>query len=435
MTSNQISKIKNLRSRFIADGFSSGTSCYVKKAKGAIITDIENRKYIDFSGGIAVMNVGHSQPKVISAIKEQAEKFTHTCFMVAPYISAIKLAEKLSLSVPGKSPKKVVFVNSGVEAVENAIKIARYYSKKPAIIAFENAFHGRTLLGMTLTSKVKPYKYGFGPYAPEVYRIPFAYCYRCSFNLKYPQCDLYCADYLNEFLITNVAPESTAAIIVEPIQGEGGFIVPPDGYFQKLKKICKQNKLLFIADEIQTGMGRTGEMFAMKHWNIEADLTIVAKSLAAGMPLSAVIGIKGIMDSVHKSGVGGTYGGNPVAVAAALAVFDIFETQNLLEKSKLLEKILIKSLNSFKTKYEIVGDIRGIGPMQAMELVSDRVKKSPATKITKELIEYCYKNGLIILSCGAYSNVIRFLMPLVTTVNQLKRGLSIIEEGLDKFTE
>ena len=376
------------------------------------------------------MNVGHSHPKVVAAIKDQAEKFTHTCFMVMPYEPAIALAEKLQAVVPGSFAKSTLFINSGAEAVENTVKIARYYTKRPAIIAFEHSFHGRTMLGMTLTSKVKPYKYGFGPFVPEVYHMPFAYCYRCPFNLEYPACEVSCADYLNEFFLSQVAPESTAALIAEPIQGEGGFITPPPEYFRKLKKICEDHGILFIADEIQTGMGRTGTMFAMEHYQVEADLTTVAKSLAAGMPLSAVVGKKDIMDSVHPGGIGGTYGGNPVSCSAALAVMDIFESENLLVKAQQLGVKLRSRLDQFKQQYELVGDVRGIGPMLAMELVKDRKTKTPAADEAKALLKHCFDRGLIVLACGGYGNVIRLLMPLVIEDEQLEKGLTILEEGL-----
>lgn len=428
ITSN--TELNNIRSGVIAKGFASATNCYVAKAEGASIVDVEGREYIDFGGGIAVMNVGHSHPKIVSAIKEQAEKFTHTCFMVTPYEAPVRLAQRLCASIPGDFPKTAMFANSGAEAVENAVKIARYKTQKPGIIAFENGFHGRTLLGMTLTSKVKPYKFGFGPYVPEVYRMPFAYCYRCPLNLDYPGCDVACADLLNDFFVSHVAPEDTAAIIVEPIQGEGGFITPPKAYFQKLKKICEDNNVLFIADEIQTGMGRTGAMFAMEHFDVVADLTTVAKSLAAGMPLSAVVGRKEIMDAVHSSGIGGTYGGNPVSCAAALAVLDVFETENLLDRAKTLGSNLKVHLEVFREEFEIIGDVRGIGPMLAMELVKDREKKTPASKESKALVKFCFDRGLIILACGAYGNVIRLLMPLVITEEQLKKGLEIIHDGL-----
>jgi 4-aminobutyrate aminotransferase/(S)-3-amino-2-methylpropionate transaminase len=401
----------------------------VASARGALIRDVEDREFIDFASGIGVMNVGHSHPKVVAAIKDQAEKFTHTCFMVMPYEPAVTLAEKLCAATPGAFPKTTLFINSGAEAVENAVKIARYYTKRPAVIAFENGYHGRTLLTMSLTSKVKPYKFGFGPFAPEVYRMPYAYCYRCPFGLKYPECDVTCADYLKEFFISHVAPESTAALIAEPIQGEGGFITPPPEYFPKLKKICEDNGVLFISDEIQTGMGRTGTMFAMEHWNVEADITIVAKSLAAGMPLSAVVGKKEIMDSVHPGGLGGTYGGNPVACRAGLAVMEIFEEENLLQASEALGKKLKKRFDAFQREYELIGEVRGMGPMLALELVKDRETKEPATAETKALVKYCYENGLILLACGAHGNVIRTLMPLVITDEQLAKGLCILDDA------
>jgi len=427
-------EIQQKRTRYVAAGMASVADFYVESARGAIVTDVEGREYIDFAGGIAVMNVGHSHPKVVSAIKEQAEKLTHSCFMVLPYEPAVELAEKLSNAVPGKTPKSAMFVNSGAEAVENAVKIARTYTGRQAVIAFEGGFHGRTLLGMTLTSKIKPYKYGFGPFAPEVYRMPYAYCYRCPFNLKHPECKLACAEHLNQFLISHVDRDNVAAIIIEPVLGEGGFITPPEGYLKRLKDICEANGILFIADEVQTGIGRTGEMFALAHQDIEADLTTTAKSLAAGMPLSAVVGKKEIMDSVHPGGIGGTYGGNPVACAAALAVFDIFESEDLLEKSKRLGGILEEHFNRFKDDFEIIGDARGLGAMRALELVKDRGSKEPAADKAKELVKYCFSKGLILLSCGTYGNVIRVLMPLVIEDEELKKGLRIMEDGLNKIS-
>lgn len=422
--------LNEARNNVIAKGFVSARNCYIDKAQGATIVDVEGREFIDFGGGIAVMNVGHSHPKVVQAIKAQAEKFTHTCFMVTPYAVPVQLAEKLCETVPGDFSKTAMFANSGAEAVENAIKIARYATRKSAIIAFDNAFHGRTLLGMTLTSKVKPYKFGFGPFAPEVYRMPFAYCYRCPLNLDYPSCDVACADLLNDFFVSNVAPESTAAIIVEPVQGEGGFIVPPKAYVSKLKAICEKNDVLFIADEIQTGIGRTGTMFAMEHFGVSADLTTVAKSLAAGMPLSAVVGRQDIMDVVHPSGIGGTYGGNPVACAAALAVMEIMDEEDLIQRAQKLGDRLQSELDGFKKEYEIVGDVRGLGPMMAMELVKDRESKTPAADEAKALSNYCYDRGLILLTCGAYGNVVRLLMPLVISESQLVKGLEILNDGL-----
>ena len=426
--------LKELRDKYIPPGHGSITSSYVVSAKGALVRDVEGREFIDFASGIGVMNVGHSHPKVVAAIKDQAEKFTHTCFMVLPYEPVVTLAEKLCAVTPGAFPKTALFINSGAEAVENAVKIARYYTKRPAVIAFENGYHGRTLLTMSLTSKVKPYKFGFGPFAPEVYRMPFAYCYRCPFGLEYPGCDIACADHLKEFFISHVAAEKTAAVIAEPITGEGGFITPPPEYFPKLIKICRDNGILFIADEIQTGMGRTGRMFAMEHWNVEPDLMTVAKSLAAGMPLSAVVGRKEMMEVVHPFGLGGTYGGNPVACRAGLAVMEIFEEENLLQTAETLGKKLKKRFDAFQKEYELIGEVRGMGPMLALELVKDRETKEPATDEAKALVKFCFEKGLILLSCGNFGNVIRTLMPLVITDELLDRGLAIMEEGLTSLS-
>jgi len=433
VTPNYHKYLRELRDKVVPQGQGSVTPYYVESAKGAIIYDVDGCEFIDFAGGIGVMNVGHSHPKVVAAIKDQAEKFTHTCFMVVPYAHVVELADRLCGLTPGTFPKKALFINSGAEAVENAIKIARYHTKRPAVIAFENGFHGRTLLTMTLTSKVNPYKLGFGPFAPEVYRMPYAYCYRCPFGLTYPSCDVACADYLREFFITHVAAESIAALLVEPITGEGGFITPPPEYFPKLYAICRENGIVFIGDEIQTGMGRTGKMFALEHWKVEADLTIVAKSLAAGMPLSAVVGKSEIMDSPHVGGLGGTYGGNPVCCRAALAVLDIFEEEGLLKKAQVLGQKVRERFDAWQEQFELIGDVRGLGPMLALELVKDRETKEPAAEEAKALVQFCYERGLILLSCGNFGNVIRILMPLVIEDSQLERGLAVMEEGLSRL--
>ncbi len=414
-----VEKLSQLRSKVITTGHASTTNLYVQSASGAIIRDITGREYIDFAGGIAVMNVGHSHPKVVAAIKDQAEKFTHTCFMVNPYDAAVLLAEKLCQMTPGKFAKKVLFVNSGAEAVENAVKIARYYTNRPAIIVFENAYHGRTLLTMTMTSKVKPYKFGFGPFAPEVYRMPFG--------------DVIGPEKLSDFFIKHVNPEAVAAVIAEPVQGEGGFIAPPPGYFQELVKICHDNGILFVADEIQSGMGRTGKMFAIEHWNVEPDLITVAKSLAAGMPLSAVVGKQEIMDAVHPGGLGGTYGANPVACRAALAVLEIFKEEDLLQKAQALGNKLKTRFEKWQKQFRIIGEIRGLGAMLGLELVKGP-DKQPAADEAKQLAGNCLENGLVILTCGSYGNIIRILAPLVITDAQLDKGLAILEQGLDQIS-
>jgi 4-aminobutyrate aminotransferase / (S)-3-amino-2-methylpropionate transaminase / 5-aminovalerate transaminase len=426
--------IQEKREKVIPPGQTSANDFYIESAKGALIYDVEGKEYVDFAGGIAVMNVGHSHPKVVAAIKDQAEKFTHTCFMVVPYQAAVELAEKLGQLVPGNFPKTTLFINSGAEAVENAVKIARYATKKTGIIAFENGFHGRTLLTMTLTSKVKPYKFGFGPYAPDIYRMPFAYCYRCRFGLKYPSCNIYCADYLKEFFISYAAPEHIAAVIAEPVQGEGGFITPPPEYFSKLHDICKENDILLIGDEIQTGIGRTGKMFAMEHFGVEPEITTVAKSLAAGMPLSAVVGKKELMEVVHAGGIGGTYGGNPVSCRAALAVLEIFDEENLLQRAEALGKKTRERFDAWQNEFEVIGEVRGLGPMLALELVKDRETKEPAADLAKSLVAFCRKRGLIILSCGNFGNVIRIMMPLVISDEHLEKGLAIMEEGFAAIT-
>jgi len=418
------------RAEVLAKPFIGGKPSFIASGKGAIVTDVDGHDYIDFGGGIAVMNVGHSHPKVVAAIKDQAEKFTHTCFMVLPYEAAVRLGERLCALMPGSFPKKAFFVNSGAEAVENAVKIARYYTKKTGIIVFDNAFHGRTLLTMTMTSKVKPYKLGFGPFAPEIYRMPYPYCYRCPFGLEYPKCNMACAEYLKDEMFGKCAPETTAALIVEPVQGEGGFICPPPEYFPRLAEICKENGILFVSDEIQSGMGRTGDkMFAMEHWGVESDLMTVAKSFSAGMPLSAVVGRAEIMDSIHPGGIGGTFGANPVSCAAANAVLDIFEEENLLEKSEALGKKLWVAFEDMQKKYEVIGDVRGKGPMIAMELVKDRETKEPDAASAAKVAGYAFEKGLILLTCGPYGNVIRCLMPLVITDEQLDRGLAIMDDA------
>jgi len=426
-------ELQRKRDRHVPRGVFNVHPLFVEDAKGAIITDVEGKEYIDFAGGIGVENVGHCALKVVDAIREQAKAYIHTCFHVVMYEPYIDLAKKLNEVTPGRFPKMTMFANSGAEAVENSIKIARYYTKRPAVIAFENAFHGRTLLGMTLTSKVKPYKWGFGPFAPEVYRIPFAYCYRCPYGKTYPACDLRCADALNDFFVNQVAGDQVAAVIVEPVQGEGGFIVPPKDYFKKVKKICEDNGILLIMDEIQSGIGRTGYLFASEYFEVDPDMILAAKSLAAGMPLSAVTGRAEIMNAPHVGGLGGTYGGNPLSCAAALAVLELIEEENLVERGKKLGREVRLAFEQLKEKYDIIGDVRGLGPMLALELVKDRGTKEPAADEAKKLVRIAYDKGLILLSCGNFGNVIRTLMPISIEKNQLERGLTILDEALRKL--
>jgi len=428
-------QLMEFRNEQVPQGISLLNPTFITKALGAIMIDADGRELIDFAGGIGVNNVGHCHPKVVAAIKDQAEKLIHTCFNVAAYEPYIELASKLNDLAPGDFAKLTMFANSGAEAVENALKIARYATKRPAVIALEHGFHGRTLMTMTLTSKVKPYKLGFGPFAPEVYRIPSAYCYRCPHGLTYPGCKAACADFLEEFFCNYVAAEQTAAIIAEPIQGEGGFITPPDEYFAKLHGICKKYGILLIIDEIQSGMGRTGKLFAIDHWGIEPDIVTTAKSLAGGMPLSAITGRAEIMNLPHPGGLGGTYGGNPISCKAALAVLEIFLEDGLLKQAEELGTKLRSRFDTLQKKFEIIGEVRGKGPMLAMELVQDRVSKEPAGDATAKLTKLCYDKGLIILACGTHHNVVRFLMPLVITDEQLDRGLAILEESLHEVVK
>jgi 4-aminobutyrate aminotransferase/(S)-3-amino-2-methylpropionate transaminase len=421
-----------LRQEHVPPGPFNITPIFVKRAKGAIIEDVEGRRYIDFAGGIGVENVGHCAEQVVAAIKAQAEQFIHTCFHVAMYEPYIELARRMNEITPGDFAKKSFFVNSGAEAVENGVKIARYATKRPAIIAFQNAFHGRTYMAMTLTSQVKPYKWGFGPFCPEVYRMPFAYCYRCPFGLSYPACDIFCADYLEEFFTGTVAADAVAALIAEPVQGEGGFIVPPAEYFKRIKAICEKHGIVLIIDEIQSGMGRTGKLFACEHFDVSPDLILTGKSIGAGLPIAAVTGRAELMDAPHVGGLGGTYGGNPVSCAAALAVLDLLNDEMLDRAVQLGEEIRGRFVG-LQEHHEIIGDVRGLGPMIAMELVKDRASKEPAGDEAAELVKRCYEKGLIVIRCGPYHNVIRILMPLVITDDQLEEGFAILEGRLGEI--
>jgi 4-aminobutyrate aminotransferase/(S)-3-amino-2-methylpropionate transaminase len=423
------------RNKHIPQGTFNTHPIFVEKANGAIIRDVEGKEYIDFAGGIGVTNIGHCDKEVVKAIQDQIEKYIHTCFHVVMYEPYVELAKRLNEITPGDFPKKTMFVNSGAEAVENTIKVARHATGRTATIAFEDAFHGRTLLALSLTSKMKPYKFGFGPYAPEIYRMPYAYCYRCAFGLEYPSCEIRCAYFLMDFFHTHVAAEQVAAMIVEPVLGEGGFVVPPKEYFKVLYKICQDNGIVFIADEIQTGFGRTAKMFAMEHYEVEPDIIAMAKSMAGGLPLGAITGRAELMDHPQVGGLGGTFAGNPVACHAALTVLDQFKNLNLLSKAERIGKKVLEKFTEFQERYPVVGDVRGLGAMVGMELVADRKTKEPATAFTKQLVNLCREKGLIMISAGTYSNIIRPLMPLVITDEQLNKGLIIIGEVLDELSQ
>jgi 4-aminobutyrate aminotransferase/(S)-3-amino-2-methylpropionate transaminase len=422
--------LSDRRSQAVPRGLSHGTPIYVAKAEDAWLEDVDGNRYIDFAGGIGCANAGHRQEPVVEAVREQLDKFLHTCVQVTPYESYIRLAERMNEVTPGKFAKKTLFVNSGAEAVENAVKIARAYTKRSGIIAFEDAFHGRTMMALALTSKTHPYKAGFAPFPGEVYRVPFAYCYRCSYNLKYPSCDLYCARHLEDTFKRVVANEEVAAVIAEPVMGEGGFIAPPADYFKVLVDLCHKHGILFIADEIQTGFGRTGTMFAGERYGIEPDLIVTAKSLGGGLPLAAVTGRAEIMDAPAPGGLGGTFAGNPLSCAAALAVLDLFKNENLLARSSELGDRFQRRAREWQRRWPIVGDVRGLGGMQAIELVKSQETKIPASEETKQITQYCYEHGLITITAGSYSNVIRILVPLVATNEQIDEGLGVLESAL-----
>lgn len=423
------------RSAQVPQGPFNVTPYFTARTKGAEIWDVEGKRYVDFAGGIGVVNVGHCNEKVVAAIKDQADKFIHTCFHIVMYEPYVELAGRLNHLTPGRFPKKTLFVNSGAEAVENAVKVARYASKRQAVIVFEGAFHGRTLLAMTLTSKVKPYKFGYGPFAPEVYRMPYAYCYRCAFGLTYPGCGVHCAHYLEDFFIDHVAAEETAAVVAEPVLGEGGFVVPPMEYFEILHTICRKYGIALVIDEVQTGICRTGKLFAMEHFNVDPDIIIMAKSLAGGLPLAAVTGRTEMMEASHVGGLGGTYGGNPVSCRAALAVLDFVAETDLASQAAQVGGILRDRFLELQERFPLIGDVRGLGAMMGLELVKDRKTKEPAPESAKNLIKYCYEHGLILLTCGKFGNVIRTLMPLVITDDQLEEGLIIIKEGLEAISQ
>jgi 4-aminobutyrate aminotransferase/(S)-3-amino-2-methylpropionate transaminase len=418
------------RSQAVPRGLSHGTPIYVAKAQDAWLEDVDGNRYVDFAGGIGCANAGHRQEAVVEAIRGQLGKFMHTCVQVTPYEGYIRLAERMNEVTPGKFPKKTLFVNSGAEAVENAVKIARAYTKRSAIIAFEDAFHGRTMMTLALTSKTHPYKAGFAPFPGEVYRVPFAYCYRCSYNLKYPSCDLYCARHLEDTFKRVVANEEVAAVIAEPVLGEGGFVAPPPDYFKVLIDLCHKHGILFIADEVQSGFGRTGAMFASERYGIEPDLMVTAKSLGGGLPLAAVTGRADIMDAPAAGGLGGTFAGNPLSCAAALAVLDLFENTNLLARASELGDRFQRRAREWQRRWTIVGDVRGLGGMQAIELVKSQETKIPAADETRQITQYCYEHGLITITAGSYSNVIRVLVPLVATNEQMDEGLDVLESAL-----
>lgn len=406
------------------------TPVFAARSEGAVIEDVDGNRYLDFAGGIGCLNTGHRPPEVDSAIREQLEKYLHLCFSVTPYEGYVAVAEKLNALAPGKFPKKTLLVNSGAEALENAVKIARAYTKRPAVIVFNDAFHGRTMMTLALTSKTHPYKAGFEPFPGDVYRIPYAYCYRCSYGLTYPSCRMTCANALEDAFKRVVAPESVAAVIAEPVLGEGGFVIPPKEFYPIISEICRKHGILFIADEVQSGIARTGKYFAIEHYGVEPDLITSAKSLGGGLPLAAVTGRAEIMDAAGVGGLGGTFGGNPLSCASALAALDIIEKDGLLARSTHLGRKFEERARVWQKQFAIVGDVRGLGAMCAIELVKDQATREPHAEATKKIAQHCYEHGLITITAGTYGNVMRILVPLVVTDEQFDEGLDVLEAAL-----
>jgi 4-aminobutyrate aminotransferase/(S)-3-amino-2-methylpropionate transaminase len=409
----------------------NASQIFVKEGRGAVLTDVDGNRLLDFAGGIGCVNVGHANEAVVKAASGQLERFTHGCFHVTPYEAYVSLAERLNALVPGRFKKKTIFANSGAEAVENAVKIARAATGRPAVLAFEDGFHGRTLLALSLTSKVHPYKTGFGPFAPEIYRAPYAYCYRCSYNLTHPSCGVACVDALEDFFKRYVEADKVAAVIVEPVLGEGGFVVPPADYLPRLRTLTEKHGILLIADEVQTGMGRTGKLFAVEHTGVVPDILITAKSLAGGLPLSAITGRAEVMDAPGVGGLGGTFGGNPVALAAAHAVLDQMETGALFARANEIGAAVSKRAHGWKERFPMVGDVRGLGAMWAVELVKDRATRAPAKDETSAVSRHGYARGLVTITAGTFGNVIRTLMPLVISDAELAEGLDVLEASLE----
>ncbi|WP_026234054.1 4-aminobutyrate--2-oxoglutarate transaminase [Thermus oshimai] len=412
------------RERFVPRGVAQAHPVFVARAQGVRLWDVDGREYLDFAGGIGVMNVGHGHPRVLQAVRAQLERFTHVCFQVTPYEPYVRLAERLALMTPGDFPKKTLFLTTGAEAVENAVKIARAYTNRPAVVALTHSFHGRTLLGMSLTGKASYYKQNFGPFAPEVYHAPAPYPYRGVSEAQ-------ALEGLEELFRTQVDPERVAAVILEPVLGEGGFIPLSPEYLRAVRRLTAAHGILLVADEIQSGFGRTGRMWAIEHSGVVPDLLTFAKSVAAGLPLSGVVGRSEVMDAPQPGGLGGTYAGNPLACAAGLAVLEVFAEERLLEKAEALGRRLWEGLERLKARFPQVGEVRGLGPMVALELVRDPVGKEPAPELAQRVLEAARARGLILLKAGMFGNVLRVLVPLVASLEEVEEGLGRLEGALE----
>jgi 4-aminobutyrate aminotransferase/(S)-3-amino-2-methylpropionate transaminase len=427
-------ELSALREKHVPRGPFNTSPAFIDKAEGAIVTDVDGNKIIDLAGAIGSLNVGHCPPRVIRAIKEQLERFIHPGFNVLMYESYIQLAKVLNEITPGSFEKKTFFLNSGAEAVENAVKIARKYTGRRAIVSFDRGYHGRTFLTMALTSKVKPYKNGFGSLVPDTYKLRYPYYYRKPDMMNDQQLDDFLLKQIDDFFIAEVPPEEIAAFIFEPVQGEGGFVVPSKNFIINLRKICEKHGILFIADEIQTGFGRTGKMFACEHFGVAPDIITLSKSIAAGIPISAVTGRSEIMDSPAAGEIGGTYGGSPLGCVAALEVIKMIEEEGLVERANQIGHIILTKFKEMQSKYSMIGDVRGLGAMCAMEIVRDPLTKEPDKEVTSNIIAECNRRGIIVLSAGIYSNVIRLLSPLVISDSELKEALSVMDEVFSELS-
>jgi 4-aminobutyrate aminotransferase/(S)-3-amino-2-methylpropionate transaminase len=411
------------RSEAVSASLGMALPAVITHASGGILLDVDGNQIIDMGSGIAVVNVGNSAPKVVERVQKQVADFTHTCFMIAPYEGYIEVCEQLNALTPGNFKKKSALFNSGAEALENAVKIARHYTKRQAVVVFEHGYHGRTNLTMAMTAKNMPYKEGFGPFTPEIYRMPMAYPYRHEGNIEHA------LDEVLHKIEKEIGGKNLAAICIEPIQGEGGFIVPPKGFLPGLAKYAKEVGAVFIADEVQTGFARTGQMFACEDENVEPDLITTAKGIAGGLPLAAVTGRAEIMDEIHPSGLGGTYGGNPIACAAALGAIETIKSENLVQRANEIGKIMVSALTEMQKKYSVIGEIRGRGAMVAIELVQPG-SKEPNGEVLGKVVKYAQTKGVLFLTAGTYGNVLRFLPPLVISDDLVKEAMSVLDEAL-----
>jgi 4-aminobutyrate aminotransferase/(S)-3-amino-2-methylpropionate transaminase len=418
------------RRKYVCRGPFHSTPIFVDHAKGSSFVDVDGNTFLDFSCGIGVTNFGHCPDEIVNAIKTQADRYLHTSFNIVPYPEYVEVSRLLAEAAPGNYEKKTLLVNTGAEAVENAIKIAKSYTKRNSVVCFDHAYHGRTYMAMTLTAKTKPYKHSFGAMNSDVYRFPFPYEYRWNSNGDVSE---ECFKIFTDNLVSQISPDAVAAVILEPVQGEGGFIVTPKKFMQKLREFCSQHGIVLICDEVQTGFGRTGKVFASEHYGIAPDLITSAKGLAGGLPIAAVVGRAEMMDAPMDGGLGGTFSGNPLSCVAALEVFKMIKKGDVLKNTEMITSVLESYLNNFKDKYSCVGDVRGLGPMRAIELVKDKASKEPNKEMTGAITKECYENGLVVLSAGTYGNVLRLLVPLTISKSDLDEGMAILEKAIAKF--